>query len=331
MTVEDIRTPVPGGPAEEPIELSAAESAELAELADRLARIPPGLLDDLGWLGHARQLSCHLPVRLRAALRRYRHDPGPDGTLLVANLPVDQGSLTATPTMPESVERTASVPAVLPVLLGLHLGELLAYRDEKSGALVQNVVPVPGRERQQSNAGSVPLRLHVENAFHPNRPDYVGLMCLRNDHDNGAGTLVTSIRRALPRLADEDVKILSVPRFVTAPPPSFRSGADALPHAVLGGSPEDPDICVDFNATAALDDEAAAALGRLHAALEEVATSLVLSAGQMAFLDNRIVLHGRSSFSPRYDGRDRWLHRVYVHLDHRRSRPRRTGNGAVLA
>ena len=61
------------------------------------------------------------------------------------------------------------------------------------------------------------------------------------------------------------------------------------------------------------------------------ATSLVLQSGQITFLDNRIVLHGRSSFQPRYDGRDRWLHRVYVHLDNRRSRARRLGNGSVLA
>jgi L-asparagine oxygenase len=41
-------------------------------------------------------------------------------------------------------------------------------------------------------------------------------------------------------------------------------------------------------------------------------------------------VHGRVAFTPRYDGYDRWLHRVFVHLDHRRSRPARPANGAVL-
>jgi L-asparagine oxygenase len=36
------------------------------------------------------------------------------------------------------------------------------------------------------------------------------------------------------------------------------------------------------------------------------------------------------AFTPRYDGADRWLHRVFVHLDGRRSRPHRPGNGSVL-
>ncbi|CAA9255795.1 MAG: hypothetical protein AVDCRST_MAG41-2166 [uncultured Corynebacteriales bacterium] len=331
MTVPDTTVPAAGRHTEHRIELTEQERVELAALAERLARTPPALLDDEEFLQHARQLSCHLPVRLRAALRRYRHDPGGDGTLFVANLPVDEDALAPTPGTPDSVELEASVASVLPVLLGLHLGEVVAYRDEKLGALVQNVVPVPGLERSQSNAGSVPLKFHVENAFHPHRPDYVGLMCLRNDHARQAGTLVSSIRRALPLLAEEDAKVLCDARFVTAPPPSFRSGADTLPHAVLDGTLEDPNICVDFNATVALDGEAAAALDRLHAALEEVATSLVLQSGQMTFLDNRIALHGRSSFRPRYDGRDRWLHRVYVHLDNRRNRASRLGNGSVLA
>jgi L-asparagine oxygenase len=43
-----------------------------------------------------------------------------------------------------------------------------------------------------------------------------------------------------------------------------------------------------------------------------------------------MVLHGRSRFTPGYDGNDRWLHRVYVQLDGRRSRKYRACGGAVL-
>jgi L-asparagine oxygenase len=56
----------------------------------------------------------------------------------------------------------------------------------------------------------------------------------------------------------------------------------------------------------------------------------VLEPGDMVFVDNRLVVHGRIAFWPRYDGTDRWLHRIFVHLDNRRSRSRRVGNGAVL-
>lgn len=316
--------------AEHRLDLTDQERSELKQLAEGLVDLPPALLDDLDWLAAARASSCRVPVRLAEEIRRYRHDPGAAGTLLISGLPIDESALPDTPAVRDSVAREATVPAAIAVLIGLQLGEVVAYRQEKRGALVQDVVPVPGMEESQSNAGSVPLEFHIENAFHRHRPDYVGLICLRNDHEKKAGTLVASIRHALPLLTETDRKILGEPRFTTAPPPSFYSGEHAPAHAVLQGSPDDPDICVDFAATSPLDDEAKHALERLRNALFETASSLKLRSGEMAFVDNRIVLHGRTPFVPRYDGRDRWLHRVYIHLDHRRSRAVRRDNGQVL-
>ncbi|WP_220096424.1 TauD/TfdA family dioxygenase [Streptomyces cyaneus] len=222
------------------------------------------------------------------------------------------------------------MPAAIAMLVGLQLGEIVAYRNEKRGALVQNVVPVRMLENSQSNGGSVSLQFHTENAFHPNRPDYVGLLCLRPAHQEEVGTYVASIRQALPLLSDKDRAILCENRFITSPPPSFRSEQKTEPHPLLSGDIDDPDIRVDFHATAALDDTGAEAMSRLGEALAAVRSALHLRHGDMVFLDNRLVVHGRSAFTPRYDGTDRWLHRVFVHLDNRRSRARRPGGGAVL-
>lgn len=59
-------------------------------------------------------------------------------------------------------------------------------------------------------------------------------------------------------------------------------------------------------------------------------TLLCEEPGNLVFVDNRIVLHGRAPYPPRYDGRDRWLQRIFVHLDNRWSRAFRPGNGPVL-
>jgi len=311
--------------------LDAAERAALAALAERLARSDADLVDDPAWLDRARSLGCHAPARLREAIRRFRHDPGEDGWLLVRGLPIDPARLPATPIVIGSAQRAATVPAALAMLIGTQLGEVIAYREEKDGALVQDVLPVPGFEQSQSNAGSVPLHLHVENAFHDLRPDYVGLICLRGDQAAAAGTQVVSMRRVVDKLDRRDRAVLAQPRYRTAPPPSFRAGRAADAHPVLGGAPDDPDVRLDRNATDALDAEAAGALRRLYEVMEQATTRLVLRPGEMAVLDNRVVLHGRTSFTPRYDGTDRWLHRVYVHLDNRRTRPLRPGNGAVLS
>ncbi|MDH6576348.1 TauD/TfdA family dioxygenase [Kitasatospora sp. MAP5-34] len=312
------------------LRLTDRERYELGLLADELARVGTGRVDDLKWLDQARELSCRIPLRLLEIIRRYRHDCGPAALLMISNLPVDESGLPDTPTVRESVERRATIPAAVSAMLSLQLGEVIAFKDEKTGALVQNVVPVPGLEQSQSNAGSVDLQMHVENAFHPNRPDFVGLLCLRNDHTRTAGTLVSSIRQALPLVSDEARRVLGQPRFVTQPPPSFQAGDSAPAHAVLDGDPADPNVRVDFAATVAIDEEARQALERLRDAVALAASVLVLQSGDLAFIDNRMALHGRSSFVPRYDGNDRWLHRTFVHLDNRRSRVDRPGDGAVL-
>jgi L-asparagine oxygenase len=311
-----------------PLELTGDEGRALAALTQSVTQGAPALVDDPGWLAKARTAGCHLPPRLLETLRAFRHDAR-SGVLMITNLPVALDPLPATPSVPDSAERAATAPAVIIVLLGQQLGEIIAYRDEKHGALVQNVVPVPELARTQSNGGSSPLELHTENAFHPNRPDYVGLLCLRSAHE-GVGTQVASIRHALPLLAAGEQEILRQPRFVTAAPPSFWSADRSQPRPVLTGAADDPDLCVDFHATAPQDPEAAAALTRLREALLQVRVELILRPGALAFLDNRLVVHGRGGFAPRYDGGDRWLHRVFVHLDHRRSRARRAGNGHVL-
>ena len=312
------------------ITLDKVERDEMEELVRDLTDATPGLVDDPDWQGLAREWSCRMPAQLSRAIRAFRHDPGPDGSILIRNLPLGAAPLPPTPSVPDSVERAATVPATVAVLLASVLGTVVAFRDEKRGALVQNVVPVPSLASSQSNGGSVPLEFHTENAFHPHRPDYIGLLCLRPAHDEQVGTRLSSIRRALPLVGDADREVLQQPRFLTEAPPSFRSAGRSSPHPVLGGAPEDPDICVDFHATQPLDGRAGEALRHLRAAMFEARADVVLDSGDMVFVDNRIAVHGRVSFSPRYDGSDRWLHRVYVHADHRRSRRHRPGNGSVL-
>jgi L-asparagine oxygenase len=312
-------------------DLTPAERAAVRSVAHHLSYRSPRLIDEPEWLGHARRYGCRLPVRLLEELRQLRHDPGPDGMLMIGGLPIDEITMPPTPSGAGSVERVPRIPAAVAMLLGQQIGEVVAYRDEKMGALVQNVVPVPGLATSQSNAGSVPLEMHNENAFHPHRPDLIGLICLRSDHDQRAGTLVASIRRALPLLDAADVAILSAARFVTDAPPSFGGTAGNVPHPILHGSPLDPDIRVDFSATRALDDGAHTALLRLGEALSAVSSSVILRPGDAVFIDNRVVVHGRTDFTPRYDGRDRWLHRVYVHLDGRRAAAHRVGPGPVLS
>ena len=96
------------------------------------------------------------------------------------------------------------MPAAFLTTISCGLGDPVAYREEKSGALIHDEVPVPGRESFIGNAGSRSLPFHTENAFHPQSPDYVLLQCLRPDHERTAALRVGGIRRALPLLTDKE-------------------------------------------------------------------------------------------------------------------------------
>ncbi|GAA2752901.1 hypothetical protein GCM10010440_70770 [Kitasatospora cinereorecta] len=119
-----------------------------AEMCDQLARtLCTGRHDQVDspeWVARARDTWEDLPLPLRRAVRRFRRHSGPHGTLVIGGLPVDQAALPATPAVPGSVQRQATVAAALLTMMACGLGEPLAYLAEKSGALVQDVVPVPG-------------------------------------------------------------------------------------------------------------------------------------------------------------------------------------------
>ncbi|MGW1894587.1 TauD/TfdA family dioxygenase [Streptomyces sp. NPDC002004] len=315
------------------VTLRPEDTAQADDTARRLMATGGARIDDPAWVDAARALWPGLPAAVRDPLRDFRRDSGPSGVLLLRGLPVDEPMLPATPDTADAVQREAAVPAALLTMIACALGDPAAYRPEKTGALVQDVVPVRGREEFQGNAGSVLLTFHNENAFHPHRPDFVMLLCLRPDHDGVAGLRTAGIREALPLLSEESRAALGRPEFRTAPPPSFGSPGGAggpQPRPVLDGAADDPDLCVDFSATEPLTPRAREALAELGGVFERIAHTTVLRAGDLAVVDNRVTTHGRSAFRPRYDGQDRWLQRTFVLTDLRRSRGFRPGDGYVL-
>ncbi|MFF2810195.1 TauD/TfdA family dioxygenase [Streptomyces sp. NPDC058000] len=307
-----------------------AEDAQLTErIAGRLVEPAGALIDSPDWLARARRAWPELPAGLTRGLREFRRDSGRTGTLLVRGLPL--GQVPPTPVEPGSVQRDATVAAAVLAMIASGLGDPVAYRPEKTGAIVQNVVPVPGQEDYQSNAGSVLLTFHTENAFHPHRPDFVMLLCLRADHERVAGLRTACIREVLPLISEESRQALFSREFVTAPPPSFGlDGAGTAPHAVLTGAPDDPDICVDLAATEPQTQRAKVAMHELQELFDRTALNASLGPGELAIVDNRVTVHGRTAFRPRYDGQDRWLQRTFAVTDLRRSRGMRDTDGYVL-
>jgi hypothetical protein len=99
----------------------------------------------------------------------------------------------------------------------------------------------------------------------------------------------------------------------------MRSRSDKVP--LLCGNPRSPYVRIDpyFMRIPAGDPRAEQALARAVEAIEDNLMDIVLEPGDVLILDNFRVVHGRRAFYPRYDGRDRWLKRINVTRDLRKS------------
>jgi L-asparagine oxygenase len=257
-----------------------------------------------------------------AALAAFVDDPGPTGVVLLRDMPV--GAVPATPREPGAATRKDHVSEATLLRAASALGEPVGYIQEHGGGLVQNLVPAPGSEsRQLSTSSSVQLAWHTETAFHPHKPRYLLLLCLRGDPR--AHTLLCSIDDVLPSLGANEVATLREPRFRTRPDESFlepgATGELGPPLAVLDGDT----FTYDEDLMVGTDADAQAALERLGEVVHDAATALTLDAGDLLVIDNHRVVHGRSPFPARYDGSDRWLQRAFVVADLAASAGERTG------
>jgi L-asparagine oxygenase len=274
-----------------------------------------------------------LPGDLAERLVRFRRHGNPFGTLLVRGLPTDP-VLPATPPdgRPAAAKRSRVSESCLLLSMAL-LGEPIGYADEKDGLLIHDVCPVRGREELQENSGSALFEFHTENAFHPYRPDFVGLLCLRPDRDGLATTFTASAERAAGMLTAREQALLRRPSYTVAMPTSFLGHREGRPRAgplpVLSGSAAAPELCFDAHASEAIDPECAPALAALERALREVRVGTALEPGDLLIVDNRTSVHGRTRFRPCYDGADRWLQRMFAVRDLRRSLELRYGDSHV--
>jgi L-asparagine oxygenase len=293
------------------------ERRATASVLDELPRVAVHELD-ARLIAEARPAAELLPSVLVEAVGVLRDSPDEDH-LLVRRLPSDpHPPPTPSDGRPAQDKRTRRSEWLL-ILLASLLGGPIAYAEEKDGLLVHDVCPIRGRELRQENSGSTYFELHTENAFHSHRPDFVLLTCLRPDHLALARTLVASLRDALPHLSEREVELLRRPLYRTRMPSSFAGPNGEVvatrPLPVVESAGDGATLRVDAHNTEAVTPEAAGALAQLVDSLERELHGWALAPGDTLLVDNRRAVHARTAFTPRYDGRDRWLQRTYAVAD----------------
>ncbi|WP_176439941.1 TauD/TfdA family dioxygenase [Haloechinothrix alba] len=271
----------------------------------------------------AENLAAYLPGRLRTGIQALRDRGSVDGVLLIEGLPVGEVGDTPRKVVEEPRWWDVFVASLVQLSVMSLLGAPISYAEEKSGQLIQDVYPKVGAEELQENSGSVLLELHTEDGFLMTPPDYLSLLCLRPDHDFRAATVACGIRRILADIPEETQAVLRQARFKIAFSSSFVADGESRwtrPVPALTGPSDDPDVCVDLHGMIGLDDRAESALGVLKDLMESNLVGGVLRQGSLLIVDNNSAVHGRTGFTPRYDGSDRWLRRAFVTKNLRRVR-----------
>lgn len=205
-------------------------------------------------------------------------------------------------------------------LIAKILGEPIGYAQERNGEVFQNVRPRPGQETKiASDSSGVVLDLHVENGYHPVRPDFLLLYGLREDRYHKGHTLVVEMEKVLPLLSKEEISILRSKQFRTSVDwnfGNFNAERGTGPQvAILFGDEKNPMIFYDDEYVIGTTPEAQSVLEKLRKILHQEMQGVLLKPGEMLIFDNYKCLHGRTSFQAHYDGKDRWLQRLLVVRD----------------
>jgi Fe(II)/alpha-ketoglutarate-dependent arginine beta-hydroxylase len=314
----------------------------------------PALLREAALWSHA------LPRCLRRAFLDFKlteHAPA----IRVSGYPIDDARIGRTPAhwMTERPRTRALEEEILLVLCASLLGDVFGWSTQQDGRIVHDVLPIRGHEHEQvSSASEAAIWWHTEDAFHPYAGDYVGLFCLRNP----TRTATTMAALDVTRLTDEDVDLLTRPEFVIKPDDSHQKKHQAVHwngSHTSGESLHDGQAMAAYDAIAALNDApprvpvlygargdyylkldpyfmdrdaltpaADRALAHLIDAIDASLTDVVLDAGDILFVDNCKAVHGRRPFTAAHDGRDRWLKRINVTRDLRKSRDARSAPDA---
>jgi alpha-ketoglutarate-dependent taurine dioxygenase len=271
-----------------------------------------------------------------STLQRIKEFPKQDmfSALIVRGFPTDLS-------MPSSPYNGRLELKQLKVVTGLNFGLYehlnitpVTYLGENAGKLIRHVVPTHQNMGQKSSQGSATLGMHVDNCHLPLTPEvksfnsdlspcpeYLSLFGLRCDVN--VSTRLSLLDEALERVSKEAREQLQQPDYILSTPDSF-SGNRAFDLPILVKDVNGIFYSrFDKEYTTPKTKLAQKAFDELSAALlsPDVINHLILQPGDFLIFKNQRVTHGREKFTPRLDGTDRWLFRLFGLNDLQHTKP----------
>ncbi|WP_444919010.1 hypothetical protein [Microbulbifer sp. JMSA003] len=207
--------------------------------------------------------------------------------------------------------------------IGLHP---VVYYGENDGQLVRNVVPHRGATDDVSSHGSKKtFGPHVDNPDLPLfnnyvrpsviSPDTLSLYCVRQDPS--VSTDLVLLDDVLSLLDNHTVEVLMMPIFKIKRPDSFTTGNknNVIEQKPILEKDNYGNYVSRFDAHRVFSDydvgnSAIEAFTRASLC-DDVINNFYMKPGELLLFKNKRVLHSRKGFTPRFDGKDRWLIRVF--------------------
>lgn len=283
------------------------------------------------------RLSSLLPLRIQQKLKKFALNGSDNGFLLIQGIPEKDFFVPFTPKTNDTKTGELTDLARIQALLIHLMGRMISYEAEGNGRLFQDVVPVQSMENEQTSVGSkTELEIHTEQAFSKLRPDILSLACLRGDPN--AFTYFLPVHIVLAHLTEDEIRLLRQPLWKTGVDLSFQlKGVEFVegnvrgPIPILYGTEKDPFFLFDQDLMTGITEEAEAMILKIVEIYTKHRIRHNLTSGEIIFIDNRRCIHGRSSFSPRYDGYDRFLVRCFATFDYSLSEYARPNHGCMIA
>jgi hypothetical protein len=302
------------------LQLSTKDSQQINSLLLILMEKYDSPSDPL-FLLQARTYASQLPSKILRALNHFRLKEDHNGSFVISGFQIEDEKIGPTPylTGKEIDVQSGLREGFMLMLLVSFIGESFGWANQRNGALINNILPLKDHAQEQLSTGSlVELDWHTEEAFHSCRADYLALMCMRNPDQ--IPTMIGSIQDA--QISNVSKKILFEPRFIFLTDKNFEGNGSFTPEPVLYGNFDTPYVKIDpsFMEAAKDDQQAEKALSEIVNAIKNVLYEQVLNQGDILFIDNHRIVHGRKAFQPRFDGTDRWLKRVNITADLKKSR-----------
>lgn len=282
-----------------------------------------------------KSLSVQIPKRIQTELLNFKNNNFAPG-ILIKGITLEESELPITPsTNNEKVGEKTILSKIQALLLSV-IAEMVAYEAEGYGRLFQDIVPVESCKGTQTSLGSTELEIHTEQAFSKLKPDILSLACLKGDLN--AFTYILPIESIVDTVSFQDYCLLRKPLWNTGVDLSFKlNGVEFIegdirgPLSIINGSVMSPELIFDQDLMTGITEESEDMIQRIVDIYYKERFSYNLVSGDIFFINNNKAVHGRSSYSPKYDGNDRFLIRCFGTYDYKKSEYARPNNSRTIA